>query len=160
APPKYTCDGGRVSLDWHAYDAEVAPFLDGKAVSGDDPLSGARATTVEVRAPSSFDSAECESLYYAAWLKHFQEKRWDNRLFVYLWDEPKPGDASKVADHARAVLHAASGVLTLITAPYNASLNDLVRIWVPLVNCLEPRPAFANYCADQPPLTAYQSDKE
>ena len=160
APPKYTCDGRRVSIDWHAYDGEVAPLLEGKTVSGDDPLPGARATTVEVRAPSSFDSGDCESAYYAAWMKHFQEKGWDSRLFLYLWDEPKPADASKVADHARTVLHAAPALLNLITTPFTANLDDLVRIWVPLVNCLESRPSFANYCADQPPLSAYRSEKE
>ena len=56
------------------------------------------------------------------------------------------------------MLHAAPALLTLfITTPFNVNLKDLVRIWVPLVNCLEPRPSFANYCADQAPFSAYRS---
>jgi hypothetical protein len=156
APPKHTCDGHGVSIDWHAYDSEVAPFLDGTAISKDEPLHGARVSTVELRTPASWDSNECAEAYYAAWTKHFQEKGWDSRLFFYLWDEPPPADISKVADRGRIALHAAPALRTLITTPFNTRLQDFVRIWVPLVNCLEPRPDFADYCADQPSLSAYQ----
>ncbi len=159
-PPKYACDGHRVAIDWRSYDSEVAPFLDGKAITGDEPLAGARATTVEVRTPASFDNAECGAAYYAQWVKHFQAKGWDSRLFLYLWDEPQPGDTSKVSDRARTALGGAPGLPTLITTPFSERLDDSVRIWVPLVNCLESRPSFADYCADQPPLSVYRSERE
>jgi hypothetical protein len=159
APPKYTCNGRGVSIDWHPYDSEVAPFLDGTAISRDEPLPGARATTVELRTPAAWDSNACAEAYYAAWMKHFQEKGWDSRLFLYLWDEPAPSDASKVVDRGRTALQAAPALATLVTTPFNTRLQDFVRIWVPLVNCLEPRPDFANFCADQPPLSAYRDTR-
>jgi len=159
-PPKSTCDGKRVSIDWHPYDAEVAPFLNGRAIASDEPLAGARATTVELRAPASFESTDCEAAYYAAWVKHFQENGWDSRLFLYLWDEPQPGDMSKVTDRARTALRAVPDLETLITTPYRTQLAGSVRIWVPLVNCLESRPGFENYCADQPPLNVYRSERD
>ena len=156
APPKFSCEGGRVAIDWHAYDAEVSPFLEGTAIAAGEPLHGARATTVELRLAAAFPSRDCESAYYAAWVKHFQAKGWDSRLFLYLWDEPKPGELAKVIDRGHTALQAVPNLVTLVTLPYNDRVEDLVRIWVPLVNCLEPRPGFANYCADQPPRSAYR----
>ncbi len=160
APPKYTCDGHRVSFEWRPYDSEVGPFLEGTALSKDDPLPGARVTTVELRIPGAWSDPACEAPYYAAWMKHFRDKGWDSRLFLYLWDEPQLQDVSKVSERGRIALRAAPELPTLVTTPFNARLEDAVRIWVPLVNCLEPRPGFADYCPDQAPLSVYRPELE
>ncbi len=38
---------------------------------------------------------------------------------------------------------------------HSETLADVVQIWVPLVNCLEPKPGFPDFCDDTPPLDAY-----
>src|SRR5215475_1343599 len=48
-PPPYTRDGDNLKIDFTRYDAEVAPFMDGTALRNHDPLSGARATTIDMR---------------------------------------------------------------------------------------------------------------
>jgi hypothetical protein len=158
-PPKYQYAGGRVRVDWGPYDSEVGPFLNG-AVFRDGPLHGARATTVELRTPSAFDSEEQRSLYLAEWVDHFRKKGWADRLFLYLWDEPAPGDFPQVLKKGLASLAAASGIRNLVTVPFTAELEPAVQIWVPLINCLEKKPGYDDFCALAPPFDVYQREVE
>jgi hypothetical protein len=157
--PRFHYEGSRMEIDWSAYDAEVGPFLTGTAIPAGQQLASAMATTVELRTPPAFENAAQQADYFAAWLKHFQQQGWESRLFLYLWDEPTPHDMPKVMDRARAVLHAAPQVRTLLTTSFDERLRDLVKIWVPLVNCLQPKPGFSEYCADPPPFTAYAAER-
>jgi hypothetical protein len=129
--------------------------LSGTAIPAGQPLHGAEATTVELRSPSAFENSEQQADYWAAWIRHFQEKSWDARLFLYLWDEPTAAELPKVIDRGRAALSAAPTLRTLLTMAFDARLQDVVKIWVPLVNCLEPKPGFNEYCAAPPPFSAY-----
>lgn len=158
-PPKYQYADGHMRLDWGPYDAEVGPFLNG-TVLHDGPLHGARATSVDIRTPTAFDTEEQRSLYLAQWVDHFRKKGWADRLFLYLWDEPKPADFPQVEKKGLASLAAGSGIRNLVTVPFTAELEPVVRIWVPLINCLEKKPGYDDFCAEAPPLSAYQSQIE
>jgi len=158
-PPKYQYAGGHVRVDWVPYDREVGPFLNG-TVLGAGPLHGARATSVDLRTPAAFDTDQQRSLYLAEWVKHFREKGWADRLFLYLWDEPSPADFPKVVTKGLASLAADSGIRNLVTVPFNAKLDPVVQIWVPLMNCLERRPGYDDFCAEAPPLSAYYGQAE
>jgi hypothetical protein len=157
-PPKHEYTDGRVHLDWSAYDAEVGPFLDGTALPETWPLHGAKSTSVELRTPGSFDNNEQQALYWAAWVDHFEQKGWRDRLFLYLWDEPVEADFGKVLQRGRAALQADPQIRNLVTVPFNSELADVVQIWVPLVNCLERKSDVDNYCAATPPLDAYSNE--
>lgn len=159
-PPKNRADGSGVDIDWHSYDAEVGPFLNGTVMGRDEPLYGARATSVEVRTPAAFETDEQRSAYMAAWVAHFRQKGWMDRLFLYLWDEPQPGDLPKVAARGRICLRGAPDLQTLVTTPFNPTVRDAVKIWVPLVNCLERRPGFDDYCAQTPAFASYAPEIE
>jgi Domain of unknown function (DUF4091) len=154
-PPRFTYSGHRMDIDWHAYDAEVGPFLAGTAIPAGQPLHGAMSTTVELRSPSAFENNQQRADYWAGWLKHFQEKSWDSRLFLYLWDEPTLAEMPKVIEKGTAALGAVPSLRTLLTVSYDAHLQDVVKIWVPLINCLTPRPGFKSYCDAPPPFSAY-----
>lgn len=156
APPHWESESGRVKVDWSAYDAEVGPSLDGELLSRDEPLTGARSTSVEVRGPAGDPSEEQRAQYLAAWTSHFEKKGWLDRLFLYLWDEPSQKDFAKVLDLGRSVRKADPRIRNLVTVPFTPALEDVVNIWVPLVNCLERKPGFADFCADAPPLDSYQ----
>jgi hypothetical protein len=158
-PPKYQYADGRISLDWGPYDAEVGPFLDGSALH-EGPLHGARASSVDLRTPAAFDTEEQRSLYLAEWVDHFRKKGWADRLFLYLWDEPKPADFPQVVKKGRASLAAGSGIRNLVTVPFTAELEPVVQTWVPLINCLEKKPGFDDFCAEAPPLDVYRREAE
>src|SRR5579862_7317393 len=114
APPKYTFSSGRMRLDWTAYDAEVGPFLNGSSLPESWPLHGAKATSVELRTPASFESEAQQALYWSAWMDHFDQKGWRDRLFLYLWDEPVPADFSKVLKRGQAALAADPQIRNLV----------------------------------------------
>ena len=160
APAKMRFDGGSMHIDWQAYDAEVGPLLDGTAIPQDEPLHGARATSVELRTPSSFPREEQQSRYWAAWIQHFQQMGWDDRLFLYLWDEPSPADYPKVLERGRTALRDYPAVRSLLTLPLTNELREVVRIWTPLVNCLERKPGFDDFCKEAPPLAAYSGETQ
>ena len=156
-PPKHQYASGQMRIDWSRYDAEVGPFLDGTAIPQGDPLQGAKATSIDLRTPK-FENDEEQSSWWKEWVKHFDERGWRDRLFLYLWDEPAAGDYSKVLLRGRAALRASSGIRNLVTIPFTPALQEVIRIWVPLVNCLETKPGFDPFCAQSPPPAAYSGE--
>jgi len=156
--PKYYYHHGDMQIDWKSYDAEVGPFLNGTVMSPDDPLQGAKATSVELRTPATFPSDEQEAAYWAAWMKHFEEKGWRDRLFLYLWDEPTAPDFPKVLQRGHAALKADPRIHNLVTIPFAKQLAEVVQVWTPLVNCLERKPDYGDFCADAPTLDAYAGE--
>jgi hypothetical protein len=161
APPKWRNESrgksGRVEIDWSAYDAEVGPALDGTLLTGDDPLSGAKATSVDLRTPAEFENNDQRAQYWIAWTRHFEQKGWLDRLFLYLWDEPTKQDFAKVLDLGRSSLKADPRIRNLVTVPFTPDLQEVVNVWVPLVNCLERKPGYDDFCASAPALDAYLS---
>jgi hypothetical protein len=158
SPPKYRYEGGHMDLDWHAYDAEMGPLLDGTAISEGQPLHGARETTLELSTPQVFESSGQQAAYWAACFQYLQRKHWDAHLFFYLWDEPREEDMPKVIERGRAALQAVPTLRTLVTVPFHETLRDVVKIWVSLVNCLMPKPGYDDYCHDSPPFESYRAE--
>jgi hypothetical protein len=159
-PPRGQSVAGHLELDWTAYDAEVGPFLDGTATSKDDPLFGARATSMDLRTPASFAASDQQALYWQEWIKHFKRKGWLDRLFLYLWDEPSRADFDRVLARGRASVSASPAIRNLLTTPFTPELSEAVHIWVPLVNCLERKPGSDDFCAEAPPLGVYAGESQ
>jgi hypothetical protein len=142
APPCQV-HGDDVAIDWKAYDDEVAPFLDGTALP-----SGARWTSVELREPSKLTRGQRRS-WRRAWVAHFQERGWLDRLFAYVEDEPAPKDFGRVEQHARELFEDAPSIRRLVTTALSDKLPS-IDVWVPLLNCLGdespncPRPVARN----------------
>jgi hypothetical protein len=156
--PAVSYEGGRMKLDWRVYDAEIGPFLDGGAIAEGEPLYGARATSVDLRMPIGLDVEEQQVLYWAKWTRHFRQKGWLDRLFYYLWDEPAAADFAKVLERGRVAQRVDPRIRNLVTTPFSAKLEKVVQIWVPLVNCLEPRPGYDDFCGQTPPREAYAAE--
>jgi hypothetical protein len=159
-PPAYRLQNGRIHIDWQAYDAEVGPFLDGTAIPEGEPLYGARATSVDLRTPSRFPRAEQQAGYWTESVQHFRQSGWYDRLFLYLWDEPSAADYPKVLARGRSALLADPGIRNLVTTPFTPELEEVVRIWTPLVNCLVRKPGFDDFCAEAPPMEAYRRETQ
>jgi hypothetical protein len=156
--PAFSYDAGKMQLDWRVYDREIGPFLDGAAIAEGEPLYGARATSVDLRTLAALDSEEQQVSYWTEWTKHFQQKGWLDRLFLYLWDEPATGDFPKVLQRGRVSVRADPRVRNLVTTPFSAKLEKVVQIWVPLVNCLEPKPGYPDFCDATPPREVYAGE--
>ena len=156
--PALAYDAGKMQLDWRLYDTEIGPFLDGAAIAEGEPLYGARATSVDLRTLAALDSEEQQVSYWTEWTKHFQQKGWLDRLFLYLWDEPATGDFPKVLQRGRVSVRADPRVRNLVTTPFSAKLEKVVQIWVPLVNCLELKPGYPDFCDATPPREVYAAE--
>jgi len=143
--PDYAALGDSVRIDWTGYDAEVAPFLDGTALP-----SGARWTAVELREPARLTRLQRKS-WRRAWVEHFRERGWLDRLFVYVQDEPRPEDFPRVEERARELREDAPEVRRLLTTAYSDRLPS-IDLWVPLLNCLDPR---APSCPRAAPRSSY-----
>lgn len=159
-PPKFSYEAGKMQLDWRQYDAEVGPFLNGVAIPEGEPLHGARATSAEIRTPMVFETEEREKLYWTEWTKHFQQNGWSDRLFLYLWDEPASRDFPAVLKRGRVSAQVEPKLRNLLTVPFTQKLAEVVQIWVPLVNCLELKPGYPDFCDATPPPDAYASQTQ
>ena len=145
-PPPWSFTGGNLQIDWSRYDQEVGPLLNGTALSSKEPLYGARATSIDLRTESSLDTDEKKILYWREWTRHFKEKGWFDRLFNYVWDEPPLKDYSKVLASGRIARRADPKLSNLVTAPQHEQLSEVIDLWVPLINCFEAKPGFAEFC--------------
>jgi len=134
APPVRFEDGKAV-VDFRAYDAEMAPFLEGKALP-----SGARFTTAEVRDSRVAKTDSEKEAYYRAFAEHFRQKGWRAQLFFYAKDEPKPEDVPLVRSQAQRVRAASKDVPVLVTAPLDEALRGSADILTPTLNCFYTRP--------------------
>jgi hypothetical protein len=153
--PKFSHRAGKMQVDWREYDAEVGPYLNGVAIPEGEPLYGARATSAELRTPKDFETEDQEKSYWTEWTRHFQREGWGDRLFLYLWDEPASGDFPAVLKRGRVSAQAEPRLRNLVTVPFTRKLEEVVQIWVPLVNCLELKPGYDDFCEETPPLSAY-----
>jgi len=143
--PDHAVLGDSVRIDWTGYDAEVSPFLEGTALP-----SGARWTAVELREPARLTRPQRRS-WRRAWVEHFRERGWLDRLFVYVEDEPRPEDFARVEERARELREDAPEVRRLLTTAYSERLPS-IDLWVPLLNCLDLRAAS---CPRAAPRSSY-----
>lgn len=147
-PPEIEGSGDDLDLEWEDYEEEMEPFLEGEVLTGDDALSGARVTSVDVRTPSLHGPAE-RVAYWRRWSDHFRERGWHERLFVYLWDEPRAGEHySRVAELGRLARRADPDLRTLLTEQRAEELDEVVDIWVPLINCVDESAPGASPCEE------------
>ena len=98
---------------------------------------------------------EQEKLYWTERTRHFQQKGWGGRLFLYLWDEPAGRDFPEVLKRGRVSAQVEPRLRNLLTVHFTQKLAEVVEIWVPLVNCLELKPGYPDFCGDTPPPDAY-----
>jgi len=138
-PPPATFTASCADVDWRAYDCEEGPLLDGTVFGAADPLPGARLTSVDVRTPARYDDGQ-RVLYWRAWTRHFRERGWLDRLFLYLWDEPAARDLPAVLHQAQLARRADPDLHTLLTKQRLPPFDGLIDIWVPLINSFEAKP--------------------
>ncbi len=144
--PSHQFRKGVLHIDWRAYDAEVAPFLDGQALP-----SGARWTAVELRQPGKLDREE-RRVWRRAWVDHFRKRGWLDRLYAYVHDEPAESDLALVEGKARELREDVPEVRRLVTTTLSDRLPS-VDLYVPLVNCIGER---GPTCAHALPRERYQ----
>jgi hypothetical protein len=126
-PPSGTCTAARCELDFRAYDAEMAPILDGTLVPGvRGAFADMRVTARDWAAPE----ADLVALF-RAWREHFERRGWSDRLWLYTLDEPKPGDLPELARRARAAHR--GGVRVFVTSEPLPALDGLVDAYAPNV---------------------------
>jgi hypothetical protein len=129
-PPTVAAGG---NVEFSAYDAEVAPFLEGTALP-----SGARFTTINLRENSKLKSDEERIAYYRKVAQHHRDRKWQALLFYYAKDEPKPAEYPILLAQASRV-HRAGNIPVLVTSPFTEKLNEAADIWCLTLNCLFPR---------------------
>jgi hypothetical protein len=136
-PPGGSCRAGACALDWRAYDAEMAPVLDGTLVPN------VRGEFAEVRVPGEvWSGPEADAVAtLQAWRRHFEARGWGDRLWLYTLDEPGPGQLPELARRAR--LARAAGVRVFATTVPTAPLEGLVDAFVPNVTLVPERPSRA-----------------
>jgi hypothetical protein len=148
APPEWTASANKVAVRWERYDREMGPFLDGTVFGDGDPLPGARVTSIDVRTPA-LPSDESRVLYWREWVRHFEQRGWLDRLFLYMFDEPgRDHHYGKVLGIGREARRASPELKTLLTEQLAPPLADVVDIWTTPINCIEPRPGIDPYCEE------------
>lgn len=156
APPPARFGRGGAAVEWADYDREVGPFLDGRVFTGEDPLPGARLTSIDLRTQAGLSDRE-KVLYWREWGRHFRGKGWDDRLFFYVWDEPRgPDDYRRVQRLGHLARQADPGIPVLLTEQLVPALSEVVDIWVTLVNCIDERPGVAADCEETVPRLSYE----
>jgi hypothetical protein len=157
-PPAYRVTNGNIEIDWTYYDQELSPFLDGKVFGPDQPLPGARATAVDLPTHRGLQTDQQRILYWRAVANHFRQRGWIDRLFNYVWDEPKPDSYPPMLERGRLVHSADRDLKNLVTASLNEKWIDVIDIWVPLVNCFAAKAGFNDFCDSQMGRAGYQTE--
>ena len=156
--PVISAAGGKVHINWEEYDRQVGPFMEGRVFSADEPLHGAKATTVTQHTLNSLKSPDQQIEYWRQVAEHFRQKGWIDRLFNYLWDEPGKNDYNEMIRLGRLVHQADPVLQNLVTAPLHPEWEDFVDIWTPVINCFERRGKHPDYCEMTVGPTGYDSE--
>src|SRR5262249_34302065 len=154
--PTVGVSNGSVQIKWNNYDRVLEPFMNGSAFSVRDPLYGAKATSVALRTPPSLTSPEQQIQFWQQTAAHFRQKGWFDRLFNYVWDDPKAANFEPMAKLARAVHQADPTLKNLVTAPLHPDW-DFIDIWTAPINCFEPKPNHPDFCNPMAARRAYDS---
>jgi hypothetical protein len=149
-PPKVDASTDDVRVDFHDWDAEIGPFMDGQV-----GLDGARFSAIDLRTPSELKGPALTS-YYRAVESHFREKGWLDRLFAYVMDEPKPKQRDELVRRLEA-LAPVHGIRRLVTTPLEPALTGKIDIWTPNLNCLEYKKKPHEFCGTLTPRESYDA---
>jgi hypothetical protein len=147
-----------VRVRWDDYDPVVEPFLNGTVFKDGQPLYGAKTTSVSLSTPRLLTTPEQRIQFWRQTAEHFRQKGWFDRLFHYLWDEPKPKEFAAMAELGRTVHRADPKIRNLVTAPLHADWSDFVDIWTPAVNCFERKPFHGGFCDPNVERSLYDSE--
>ncbi len=129
-------------IDWAAFDLRWGEFFDGKdLVFG---LQNARATSVQL--PDIGDTDPERVAFWQEVAQHFRSRGWFGLLFDYTLDEPgdTQADYQEIIDRAALVHQADSDLRVLVTTdiqeadPYG--VENIIDIWVPLINFMHGKP--------------------
>jgi Domain of unknown function (DUF4091) len=156
--PQVAVGNEGVKVRWDAYDSVIGPFMDGFVFSTDQPLYGAKATSVAIRTPQLLATEEQRIQFWRQTAEHFRKKGWFDRLFHYVWDEPKPKDYPAMITLGRTVRRADPAVKNLVTAPLDPAWSDFIDIWTPAINCFERKPKHSDFCNPMVERSAYDSE--
>ena len=144
--PAVSAKNGTVHVNWQEYDKQIEPFMDGHVLSADEPLYGAKATSIAQHTLALLKGHDEQIQYWRQVAEHFKQKGWFDRLFNYLWDEPKKSEFSQMKEVGRLVHEADPDLKNLVTAPLHADWSDFIDIWSPVINCFERKPQQHDYC--------------
>lgn len=131
--PSYTWNDGAQTFDWDwtQFDADQGPLLDGTFYTPGYKFTGYRLPGVAGGRPAHVDPTVWEVEYWGGWAQHFREKGWDETLFYYMPDEPRP-DMYPALRELAARLHAADPDLRpMVTEQFEEGLAGDVDIWCP-----------------------------
>jgi hypothetical protein len=143
-PPAVRRDGGRMSVDFDAWDRELAPFMDGPR----------RFALFDLRLPDDLPRADWNA-YGRLVAGHFAARGWGERLFAYVMDEPKPSERGEL--EARLDALEGTGIPRLVTMPLDDGLAGRVELWAPNLNCLFHKRRRGEYCAGERPREDYRA---
>ncbi|MDP8223075.1 MAG: DUF4091 domain-containing protein [Candidatus Lernaella stagnicola] len=131
--PDYTWheDTQTLEMHWDDWDVEHAPYLDGTFYKPGFEFQTVNLNHNYPDVPAGLTQDEWNALHWKARADHFREKGWLDKLWLYITDEPDPGDYPYVIETA-AALHAADPDLqTFITEQYGPELDGSIDIWCP-----------------------------
>jgi hypothetical protein len=123
---------------FHEYDAEVGPFLDGKADPG-GPADGARWSAVDVRLPGKL-TGHAKSQYLRAMVKHLGERGWLDRAFAYVIDEPSDAQLAEARQRADELRREVPELPRLVTHTLTPELGDAFDLYCPIINFVDDKP--------------------
>lgn len=150
-PPPFRRSGGKLALDFRAYDDELATFLEGRALP-----SGARATVADLRTHPALQSDAERIAYWRAIADHHRAKGWNATLFLYAKDEPRRDELPPILERAKLVKKADRSIRVLLTASLDPALVGPVDLWTPNLNCLYVKKRADEWCPWRAPRAAYE----
>jgi hypothetical protein len=124
--------------DFRAYDAEVAPFLDGNADPG-GPADAARWTAIDVRVPYKLD-ATAKAAYLKRMVAHLRARGWLDRAFFYVMDEPSDAQLGEARRRAEELALVAPEIPRLVTRAWHPELAGVVDRFCPVLNFIDDKP--------------------
>ncbi len=157
--PALAIKDDHVQVSWDTYDSVVEPFMDGTVFTSNDPLSGARATSLAMTTPSLLLTTSGQRIeYWRQIAAHFREKGWFDRLFHYVWDEPQPKDFPALIELGKTAHRADPALKNLVAAPLDPNWSNVIDIWSPAINCFERKPFFGGFCNPMAERSAYDTE--
>jgi hypothetical protein len=134
----FDAHGALQPVDWSAYDAAVAPWLDGSLFADGAPVTR---FNVGYFSPGSGTGAWTEAQWgaaAAAFSEHLDDLGWWERAYVYSTDEPyiNGGDATYQQIHEDVERMRQYAPLwdghVLVTSPYEELVDGDIDIWCPV----------------------------
>lgn len=156
--PAVSAADGKVRVNWADYDKQVGPFMDGHVFSADEPLYGAKSTSIAQHTLPLLKGPDEQIQYWRQVSEHFKQKGWFDRLFDYLWDEPNKNQFGQMAVIGKLVHQADPALKNLVTAPFHPDWTGFIDIWTPVINCFERKPQQHDYCETTVARTGYDSE--